>query len=360
MRPFRFFQALIVFGLFLTVCGLSPAVYADETVRIAFLDSGVSTKHLSASQISGGQNFVFPENDTNDRTGHGTETAGIVLGSKDGTVPGIFPQAVIVPLVCSDRYPSGVSERVSAEGVAKAVYAAVDTYSCRVINISLGFSEDFPSLREAVEYAEQKDVLIVAAVGNDHESNPDKTYYPAAYDSVIGVGCAQNGSVASFSQRHGVNLVTDSRFLTVGNKNSENCLVRVGTSYACAYISGLCGRLRALYPSLSAKDIRALLYRAATDIEAVGFDADSGYGYLPAVDFRLFRSEDISAERSSLFPPQTETSIRLAVYDRLKGKKADPDAVVLTVLTLSENPPYFSLFLPALLPIRIIPDTDSR
>ena len=66
-----------VFSLILLVV---PTVYGEEGVRIAFLDSGISQKHLDGSQIAEGENFVFPLRDTNDRIGHGTATAGVVLG----------------------------------------------------------------------------------------------------------------------------------------------------------------------------------------------------------------------------------------------------------------------------------------
>lgn len=310
----------------LTVLALQADFTQAEPIRIGFLDSGVSVKHLAAAQVTSGENLVFPDSDTADRNGHGTETVGIVLGSSDGAVPGIFPQAIIVPLVCYDRYPSGVAERVTPEQAADAVYRAVDRYGCRVINISLGFSEDNDALRKAIEYAAEHDVLVVAAVGNDNESNPDKVYYPAAYDSVLGVGCAENGKVCSFSQRHGVNLVTDSRYATVSNKNSADLVLRVGTSYACAYISGLCAKLRARNANLTAEEIKAVLFAAAQDIEDTGFDSDSGYGYIPAVFPERYAA--VQKNDSILTLSRPSTAAGLAVYARRVGRpRADFDDV---------------------------------
>ncbi len=39
---------------------LTAFAYAAEPVRIAFLDSGISLKHLDAAQVADGENFVFP------------------------------------------------------------------------------------------------------------------------------------------------------------------------------------------------------------------------------------------------------------------------------------------------------------
>ena len=97
---------------------LLPSVPAHasepEPIRIAFLDSGISLKHLDPSRVETGENLVFPRRDAVDRIGHGTATAGIVLGSEDLGLPGLCPEAVVVPLVCYDRYPSGV--RVQGNG----------------------------------------------------------------------------------------------------------------------------------------------------------------------------------------------------------------------------------------------------
>lgn len=353
MRISRIYFAVLI--LFLAAIALSPAVCAadeqeSERIKVGFLDSGISTKHLRAAQTESGENFVFEENDTVDRTGHGTETAGIVLGSADGSIKGICPDAVAVPLVCYDRYPSGVAKRVSAAEAAKAIRAAVDKYSCRILNVSLGFSEDDPDLREAVEYAAEKGVLIVAAVGNDNENNPEKKYYPAAYDSVLGVGCAENGTVASFSQRHGVDIVTDSRFFTVGNKNSESRLLRVGTSYACAYISGLCARLWQENPSLSSDELRALLLRSAQDIGESGFDAASGHGYIPAVFPEEAFPDGFFAEsaRSPLFLPKSTDGTDLGVYDFLNRNEPDPRPILRKCVLRLELPLSLGTLLPAI------------
>ena len=87
----RFFAALLSCILLL----LSAPVYAaePEPIRIAFLDSGVSLKHLDPSRVGAGENLVFPQRDTVDRIGHGTATAGIVLGSEELGLPSLCPEA---------------------------------------------------------------------------------------------------------------------------------------------------------------------------------------------------------------------------------------------------------------------------
>lgn len=283
-------KQILIFALVLALLLALAAPAAAEQggageVRIAFLDSGISLKHLDPAQVAEGENFVFPERGTDDRVGHGTATAGIVLGSAELGLAGVCPEAVAVPLVCYDTYPSGVSVPGSPETLAAAVYAAVDRYGCRVINISMGTTEDSDELRAAVEYAEAMGAVVVSAVGNDNKNAPESVFYPAAYATVIGVGAADGMRAADFSQRHGVDVVAPGVLLeTVTNRNAAETRRRSGTSFACAYVSGLCAALLLRDPEMTAAEVREALFASAADLGAPGFDADTGWGLITLED----------------------------------------------------------------------------
>lgn len=272
-----YFAAALCFALLLSL----PA--AAEEVRVAFIDSGVSTKHLDASRVAAGENLIFPARDTDDRVGHGTATAGILLGSAELGIPALAAEAVVVPLVCYDTYPSGVAARGDAALLADAIRRAVDNYGCRIVNISMGIAAEDPDLAAAVAYAEEKGVLLVSAVGNDYENAPDTAYYPAAYDSVVGVGAWGSAGVAAFSGRIGVSVVAPGvNIAAVSNRNEAKAVRRSGTSYACAYVTGVLADMLAADPTLTAVEARAALYAAARDVGEPGFDAASGYGLVTA------------------------------------------------------------------------------
>ena len=276
-----FFAALLCCTLLLPSV---PARAAEpEPIRIAFLDSGISLKHLDPSRVEAGENLVFPGRDTVDRIGHGTATAGIVLGSAELGLPSLCPEAVAVPLVCYDRYPSGVTAQSSGETLARAIRLAVDHYHCRIINISMGMTTDDPALREAVEYALAQGAVIVSAVGNQNMTAPERVYYPAAYDGVIGVGAADGEQAADFSQRHHVDVLAQGvDLLTATNRNSAKAQTRSGTSFSCAAVSALCAAIWAAEPDLSADQVRERLYASAKDVGEPGFDTDSGWGVVSA------------------------------------------------------------------------------
>ena len=274
-------------ALLAALCLLSPAFQAGaeeaepagEGIRVAFIDSGISTRHIDPAHVAEGVNFVFPESDTQDRIGHGTATAGLVLGSAEQGVEGACPEAVAVPLVVLDVYPSGVKENGGTEALCRALREAVDL-GCRVINVSLSTGEDSEELREAVAYAEEKGVVIVSAVGNGGAEGA--VCYPAAYDTVIAVGTADGADAANFSQ-NGADLLVDGRQLTVPtHRNSLRPAAVSGTSYSCALLTGFCARLLLRYPELSPAELRGVLSRMAEDILEPGFDERSGWGVLPA------------------------------------------------------------------------------
>ena len=261
------------------------------SVRIAFIDSGISTKHIDSSRVLQGANYIFPESDTEDRVGHGTATAGLVLGAPDLGVTGVCQSALAVPLVVVDTYPSGSVKNGGPKALCEAIYDAVDRFDCRVINISLCTTEDSAELRAAVEYAEAHCVILVAAVGNDGEDG--KTYYPAAYETVIAVGSTSGDEVALFSQSGADILAEGVDLLTASNRNGALPEVVSGTSYSCALISGVCARMLATDPKRTPEDVRKDLYSEAKDLLEPGFDKRSGWGVITS-----YQGELILAQKS--------------------------------------------------------------
>ena len=198
----------------------------QKTVRIAIVDSGISTRAIPKEYIDVGKNYVDEAYTTEDTYGHGTAVASIIYQEVQDC------EVIFVPLVTS-VYEDRRLRSADGEALAKAVCDAVDVFACDVINISAGIEQDNPSLKEAVAYAKEKKVAIVAAVGNDYETAPGKRYYPAAYESVIAVGASdKTGERADFSQDWAdvyVEGVDVPIYLMSGNTDTGSA-----TSYAAA------------------------------------------------------------------------------------------------------------------------------
>ena len=273
----KFITMIIALFLF------TQPVYAQDSVnnvRIAIIDTGISTLALDSGQIAQGKNYILPNENTEDKINHGTAIASLILGKVDRGLIGAYPEATLVPIVYFSIDGNAIVKG-DASMLAKCIYDAVDAYSCRVINLSAGVLNDSKELIDACDYAEKKGVVIVSAVGNDNQSYPQNIYFPAAYDAVIGVGAIDNsGEVALFSQRNSsVDVVAKGKDLWVSRASGRMTYVS-GTSYSTAFVSATVARILSENPNFSPEDVRNILYKSADDLGKTGYDIDSGYGAL--------------------------------------------------------------------------------
>ena len=224
-------------------------------IRVAVIDTGISTKAIPEENISKGMNYVDTGLSTEDTYGHGTAVASIILSEA--------PNAQLVPLV-SNVYEDGKIKQVENDTLAEMIKDAIDIYDCQIINLSAGLILDKDSVRNAVGYAEEQGVLVVASAGNDYEENGAVRYYPAAYDSVLAVGSlVKDGKeIAPFSQRgewvdtyvvgEGIPIKTLS-----GNKMTGD-----GTSYSAAKVTGMAAKELEDDPTISLNKLKENLVHA--------------------------------------------------------------------------------------------------
>ena len=223
---------LLITG-FVTACTerqAGKAATADKKIRVAVVDTGFSDKSIPDGSIAGGKNYIVESMGTDDTYGHGTAVASIILEN--------VPDAELVALV-SSVYDHGKLTQVDADTFARIIMDAVDVYECDVINVSAGFAADVETVRQAVDYAKEKGVVIVAAAGNDYQDNPDAKYYPAAYESVIAVGSMNENktSISDFSQRgEWVDIYECGENITVKTLSGNKRIVS-GTSYSAAIVT---------------------------------------------------------------------------------------------------------------------------
>ncbi len=232
-------------------------------VRVGVVDSGVDSDnpHLRGKVFLG---FDFVRNVAGARfdcAPHGTSVASIIAGAPvDGTgFHGMAPDARIVParVTDTDEIKGGPA------AIAAGIRYTVDN-GAKVLNLSLTVFQDAPELKAAVEYAQEKDVLVVAAAGNLGDSgNP--TPYPAAYPGVLGVGSIDiNGARAQDSQTgEYVDLVAPGVKVT-GCAPSAGHALWQGTSFATPFVAGTAALVRSAWPGLSAAQVAERLIRTAS------------------------------------------------------------------------------------------------
>jgi len=274
--------SMFVLVLFITVICNAHSVYAEE-IRIGVIDTGINDQYFESGQISEGKNYVFENTGTKDILGHGTRIASLILRndmfkSASKHSENMVNKIVLIPLVYQSKYPSGVLKNSGVEGLCKAIYDGINVYDCKILCISSGINKDDEKLSEAIAYAEKQGVIVVAAVGNDNIAFPERLFYPAAYETVIGVGSIDDKNViADFSQRSGVSLVDFGVNLNTINHNGEVSVVS-GTSYSTGIVVGTVARLLDEFPTLTPKQVREILFTTANDLGEKGYDEIYGWG----------------------------------------------------------------------------------
>lgn len=214
----------------------------ERELRIALIDTGIAMKAVNAERILPGWNYCTGSDDTEDTIGHGTSLAGLIVGSDRAGLIGGAPEAYVVPLVCQTKNEDGAIEKIEPEELAQLIRDAVDVYGCRIINISAGVKTDYDKLREAVEYATERGVMIVSCAGN--EGNSD-LYYPGGYEVVLCVGSANQELTgrASFSQDNdSVDVLAPGEKISVVTMKG-NVMEVSGTSYSAAYVTAAAATL---------------------------------------------------------------------------------------------------------------------
>ncbi len=251
--------------------------YLGQGVRVGVVDSGVTAHPDFGGRLLAGHNYIanaWNPDDTADSYGHGTQVAGLIAASGPSGYIGAAPGAEIVPLKCTD----GKSIRIS--DICQAIYGGIDDYHCQVLNLSLGTTEDYQALREAVAYAAEKQVVVGTAAGNETTTN---VYYPAGYDTVIGVGAVDStGTVYTRSAHNDSVLVTAPGVIVRstyyrGSGYTSSC---TGTSFSVPQVSGAAAVLLGIFPDFTPGQIMALLAQTASDRGAPGLDPYYGYGIL--------------------------------------------------------------------------------
>jgi subtilisin family serine protease len=267
-----------------------------------------------------GWNFANTNNNPNDDFGHGTNVAGI-LGANGGNsigYGGVDWNCKLMILKGLDNANFGFYSWWS-----DAIYYAVDN-GAKVINMSLGGTSTSTTLQNAVSYALNNNVVVVACMMN---TNSNTIYYPAGFSGVIAVGSTNSNDSRSnpffWSSTSGSNYGNHISVVAPGNfiyglnyqSNTNYNSYWGGTSQATPLVSGVAALLLAQNPSRKPAEIKSIIETTAKDQvgtsseDTPGWDQYYGHGRINAFNALSF-STSISSSSSedqnlTLFPNPT-------------------------------------------------------
>jgi type VII secretion-associated serine protease mycosin len=271
-----------------------------EGVKVAVIDSGVDGSHPDLKGAVAGGTDISGAGKPDGQEGigatpeHGTLVATLLAGrghvpksDKDGGrsdgVLGVAPGAELLTVSTwlGSENPAGVGVD---QQIPEAVRWAVDN-GAKVINMSLTSSTtSWPqSWDSAFLYAEQRDVVIVAAAGN-RAGGTFQSGAPATIPGVLtvaGLDRQGNASRDASSQSIVIGVAAPAEDL-VGGLPGGLYAEWSGTSGAAPLVSGVAALIRAKYPQMSAAQVINRIISTSRDAGAPGHDPIYGFGILDA------------------------------------------------------------------------------
>ncbi|NOY39795.1 MAG: S8 family serine peptidase [Nitrospirae bacterium] len=297
----------------------------DSSVVVAVIDTGVAYEDyidtaargrnrtvtyeqapdLAETNFVPGYDFVNDDSHPNDDEGHGTHVTGTIAQSTNNNigVAGIAFNTSIMPVKVLDSRGSGTYTDI-ADGIYFAANNGAD-----IISMSLGGSSASITMEEALAYAYNKGVTIVAAAGND---GTDVISYPAAYNAyVIAVGATRYDETLAYYSNYGPDLDIvapggDTNVDQNGDGFGDGILQQTfgssptdwgyfyyqGTSMATPHVAGVAALVIA--SGVTGPDnVRQVLQSTAKDLGAPGWDATYGWGRVDAAAALGYTAEPV-------------------------------------------------------------------
>jgi thermitase len=205
---------------------------SNSDITVAILDTGIDKYHEDLLGVVIAEINFTDSPTVDDINGHGTHIAGIIAAVNNNKgIAGLAPGVHLVNVKVADD-----TGRCHAKNVARGIVWAVDN-GVQVINISLELVESSADLVEAVKYAWNMGVLVVAAAGNNINDIP---VYPAGYENVLAVAALTMDDCLAPLSNHGKWVDVAAPGMNIYSLLPNNSYgYKTGTSFATAHVSGL-------------------------------------------------------------------------------------------------------------------------
>lgn len=240
-----------------------------STKYMAIVDSGADLDHPDLGFIYG-WNFVTGTSDRGDAVGHGSMVAG-TAAAFTGNGVGIAGVNYAAPILSARIDKNSVPYEPAA---VEAIYYAVNN-GASAITASWTFAgtdSAHQALKDAVNYAWSRNVMVVAAVPNRAESNFNN-FVPARWYNVVSVGGTTSADKKASFSSYGdpgidVSAPADDIYSTT---RTGGYAYNDGNSFAVPFVAGTIALMNKRYPSITSQQIKDRLWNTA--------DKVGGYNY---------------------------------------------------------------------------------
>lgn len=270
----------------------------NEQIIVAVVDTGVTLNHPDLQgHLVNGYNVIDPEQPPEDDVGHGTHVAGVIAALTDNAegVAGMTWHNRVMPIKVLDSTGMG-----STYSVAQGLIWATD-HGAKIINMSLGNYASAEFLHDAIRYAFDRDVVLIAATGNDNTSQPG---FPAAYPEVFAVSATDANQQKAMFSNFGdyVDVVAPGENIASTYLDNQYAALS-GTSMASPHVSALAALIRSENPSLSNTDVYEIMRQSALDLGSKGRDMYYGFGQIDVAKALMLA---VGQDADTTAPPSNE------------------------------------------------------
>lgn len=268
-------------------------VYTGKNISVAILDTGIFLHPDIIQRVVVFKDFVNHHKDPYDDSGHGTHVAGCLAGDgslSEGRFRGIAPECNLIIGKVLDQEGSG-----KIDYLLNALQWIIENrkeYDIRILNISISFgkmitSDKIKVLKELLHEVSKKNILIVAAAGNNGPKISSISPLGLS-EYILCVGChdmnyhTRKGKICeSYSGRGpgifsvkkpdivapGTDIQSISSKVELKNGNYKHSYEsRSGTSFSTPLVSGAAALLLQKDKSLNSEQIRQRICYTARDL----------------------------------------------------------------------------------------------
>jgi subtilisin family serine protease len=260
----------------------------SKQIKVAVVDTGIDPNHPDLKdnicKVNGtdeyGFDFVTNKKNPDDKHGHGSHVAGLIgaTARANAGAAGVAPNICIMAVRYYSETATGAQNLANT---VKAINWAIDN-GANIINYSGGGAEFSAAELKAIQRAEAKGIIFVAAAGNEYQNTdePGNAYYPAAYglSNVISVAATniRNQIIPSsnWGRKHVHVAAPGEQIYSTLPRGRYGYLT--GTSQATAFVSGLAALMLSENPKLKPSEVRDMIMATSDKLKSLEGRVASG------------------------------------------------------------------------------------